>query len=287
MLSNLKFRASGVGALMVGNIGLTENQEQELNGLILEKSTGINANGNKIKWTENKEKKLNELTLKKENPELSETAKSFIKESVISFLTKRKKQIKSKYLEKGIAVEQDAINLLSKVDNKIYFKNDTREYDENFTGECDILEDDKIIDVKASWDIFTFFEADFKDLYYAQAQVYMHLYDRSTFELCYCLINTPQALFKHQVDKLKMEFENETKSADLNPEYVREYNNIINNCFFDELSEMPLSDEFRIKRFVCNKNEEYIKELIYRVGLAKTYANKWVEEFYSKRTFEL
>lgn len=278
MFSELKFRASGVGALMVGSVGLTDVQTKRISELENEKLTEINANGNKVKWSPNKQKELDGLIYKRENPELSETAKRFVRETVISAMTKARKEIKSKYLEKGLLVEDDSISLLSDIDNNFYIKNFERKSDDYFTGECDISEMDVIQDVKSSWDIFTFYEAEWKQLYYAQGQVYMRLWGANEFWLRYCLVNKPYAMYRKEIDALEFKYGNSEVSFDKSPNYHREYDIInYNSLYSGDFALRQIPPEERVITFKCVKDDEYMKELIERVEMARKYASEWWE----------
>jgi hypothetical protein len=101
----------------------------------------------------------------------------------------RTKEIKSKYLEKGLLNESGAIDMINRVHGLNFVKNEIRLTNEYLTGECDIIEKDFVADVKNSWDLFTFDEAhstETKD-YEWQLRAYMELYDKPKAQLYYCL----------------------------------------------------------------------------------------------------
>src|SRR5688572_26741310 len=64
----------------------------------------------------------------------------------------RDKEIHSKYIDKGLQTEEDAITLLSRLYKIPFFKNDRRMTNEFITGEADIT-DPELMDTKACWDI--------------------------------------------------------------------------------------------------------------------------------------
>lgn len=264
-MDNLIFRASGVGALMVGNFGLTEIQEKKLIELS-ERESGI---GRPL--TDNMIAELAELRYKKENPQLSETAKSFVEEAVLQYKYKRRKEIKSKYLEKGILVEQDSVDLLLDVTGNFYEHRTERKTNEYFTGECDLISEDCIVDIKSSFDLFTFHKADFKDLYYWQGQVYMELYDRPKFWLAYCLVDMPKTMFAKLSNDLMYKYDDDH----YNEKYVRELKQLTDNCFFSELSENPIPKFERVKVFESERNHEGMIELKKRVKAARKYADEF------------
>lgn len=146
----------------------------------------------------------------KSNP-ISETAKSKIrilaKEEFYGF----KNYVSNKYLDKGINQEPETIDLINKVRLTDYKKNDIRVSNEYLTGECDILLEDLIIDVKTSWSLATFpatKSEGFDKGYEWQLRAYMMLYDKPYAELIYGMVTTDPDLCKfepielHQVDHI-------------------------------------------------------------------------------------
>jgi len=95
--------------------------------------------------------------------------------------------IKSKYLDKGIYREEDAISLLTEVENIFYVKNEERRTNEDHTGECDVFKEfpDKkiVIDTKCSWDPNTFMQASPDTDYEWQGRIYMELWGADEFWL--------------------------------------------------------------------------------------------------------
>lgn len=105
------------------------------------------------------------LKADKEAGNLSATAKSYLLKCYIKEKFGREKDIKSKYIKKGLAVEEDNITLYSRVKKKFFKKNEIC-LDHNlfiigtpdlFEGES-ILNADAVTDMKSSWDIFTFYD---------------------------------------------------------------------------------------------------------------------------------
>ena len=142
---------------------------------------------------------------------LSAGCKTYIKELVKEDLFGYKSTIDSKYLTKGIDMEDKSIDLYNEVHNTLYLKNTERLSNEFITGECDINAEDKIIDIKTSWSLETFppspEDINNKD-YEWQLRSYMWLYDKPKAELAYCMVSTPDYLLKdwdnwdiHKVDK--------------------------------------------------------------------------------------
>lgn len=130
---------------------------------------------------------------------LSETTKTYLKEWLISEIYGVQKNIKSKYLTKGVILENEAIDrVVEWLDLPLMLKNEKHFEDNNFQGTPDLfLNDDTVIDIKCSLDCFTFplFENEIPTTdYYYQLQVYMWLTGRTKAKLIYVLLNTPDGL---------------------------------------------------------------------------------------------
>ena len=134
---------------------------------------------------------------------LSKTCKSEIESLVKQKLYGYNTYISSKYLSKGIQLENKSIQLYNEVFFTNHIKNDTRLSNDWITGECDINADDLIIDIKTSWSAETFpateEEINNKD-YEWQLRGYMMLYDKPFSELAYCLVETPDELLQYETN---------------------------------------------------------------------------------------
>jgi hypothetical protein len=147
---------------------------------------------------------LDELASKKDDVILSKTCISYLIDIYVQVKYGRSKQIKSLAVKKGNIVEDQSIGLLEEVDDEFgYEKNLQRIFDDFIEGECDIehLKNGvKIIkDVKSSWDANTFQPKTIEKInsdYWWQGQGYLWLYKGEIFELCYCLVNTPDGIIE-------------------------------------------------------------------------------------------
>jgi hypothetical protein len=134
---------------------------------------------------------------------LSQTAKSYIIQKAKEDFFEYRSELNSKYITKGLAQEQDSINLLNLVRLEDYKKNEERVENEWLSGCCDIITDTSIIDIKTSWSLDTFPATTYelKDLsdYEWQGRAYMWLYDMPKFELCYVMVTTaPELLWEYE-----------------------------------------------------------------------------------------
>jgi hypothetical protein len=221
-----KFRASGAAPLLLGEDGLTDKQEERLLELQSEKSTGINKNGNSVKWTDVKAAELTDLITKKfGEPELSVGAKTFIKSVVEKHVYQYKSSFSgNKKTEKGWAVEDQAIELYNLVHLTDLKKSEEELSFGPFKGHPDIIDYDnfKIPDAKSSWDKLTFpkFEEDGRNSDYEwQDKLYLYMKMKMTGDdrwrnggIFYALISTPENLLSdfdledlHYVDNLPLE----------------------------------------------------------------------------------
>jgi hypothetical protein len=160
---------------------------------------------------------------------LSQTAKAHLQEWLTSQIYGVRKEIKSKYLDKGNAVEDAAIEYAAKELGWLFAEKNKEYFEDNyFCGTPDVILDDTIIDIKSSWDCFTFplFDDEIpnKDYFY-QLQVYMHLTGRRKSVLCYVLMNTPEGLsYEEPQDYTSVDskYRIKTFEVEYNPEIIAE-----------------------------------------------------------------
>lgn len=137
---------------------------------------------------------------------LSETTKKYLVEVYIQHHYQREKYIENKYITKGLQVEEDSITLYSQYKSRFFKKNESRFNNEYIAGTPDIILDNEIIDVKSSYDIFTFYNSKMDGInksYYWQLQGYMALTGAHKAKLVYCLVDTPNAIFMRELNSLK------------------------------------------------------------------------------------
>jgi hypothetical protein len=136
---------------------------------------------------------------------ITETAKSAIRKIVKEDLYGFKSFTGNQYTQKGIMLEDQAIELSGRIRARQYQKHVGRVENELITGECDILDLSRklIIDTKVTWDIGThpFFEDEAQDKvkkagYDIQMQAYMWLYDCDVAEVDFWLLPCPAELLK-------------------------------------------------------------------------------------------
>ena len=187
---------------------------------------------------------------------LSKTTISYLEEWTKEQIYSRRKEIFSKYLDKGNAVEVDSLDFIKTHLNYKQLEKNEESFENDFlTGTPDAILDDHIIDVKNSWDCFSFplfFNSIPNKDYYYQAQGYMELTGIDRYKLIYTLMDTPEDLiqreyFGDQSTDL-VEFASKYKYSDIEPQY-------------------------RIKVFDIYRNDEDIENIYNRVDECRQYIN--------------
>lgn len=166
---------------------------------------------------------------------LSETAKTYLTEVYVNARYNRKKEVTNRYMEKGLKVEEDSITLYSRVKKVPFFKNEQRFANDYIVGTPDHV-GDFVLDIKSSWDIFTFtntFQDDLNKKYYWQLQGYMWLTGKQEARLAYCLVNTPDTMIEDA--KRKLAWQMGLIDPSVNPEYIKACEEIDRNSIYDDI----------------------------------------------------
>jgi len=191
----------------------------------------------------------------------------------------RKKDITTKQMDKGIQVEDDSINLFSKVTGDFYFKNEERLENEWFCGHPDIYKGDNILnaeelyDIKSSWEIDTFLpkllEAPDRS-YAAQLNCYYSLTGAKSGGIAYCLVSAPLNIVESEKKGLLWKM---NVISDLSPEYLRASEELTQLMVFDDI-------DYRERCIVIpvERDEELIKKMKDKVPILRT----WLADFHKK-----
>jgi hypothetical protein len=148
---------------------------------------------------------------KSKSEEISEGCKTHLIDVYVSKKYGRNTEINTKYTNKGLFCEDDSITLYSRVKKQFFKKNEIWLTNDHVSGTPDLYTGEsintatRIIDIKSSFDIYTFFRSKFKPLnkeYYWQLQSYMMLTGAKTSTLAYCLVNTPSNILEDEKRKL-------------------------------------------------------------------------------------
>lgn len=203
---------------------------------------------------------------------LSKTAQKHLLEVYIAEKYGRKKDIQTKQMKKGVEVEQDSVDLLSIYLKMPFTKNEQRFTNDYITGLPDIVDNDRIIDIKSSYDLWTFIgniPDKLDSLYHWQMQSYMWLTGTKSAVIAYCLVNTPENIIEQEKYYMLKKMDVATEES---PEYVKEAMKIEFNMSFDDIS----IDE-RVLMFKVERNEDDIIRIQQKVEKAREFLRELEE----------
>lgn len=197
------------------------------------------------------------VSSRKKDEDLSETTKTYLRELYLKEVWGRQKTdlLANKYVRKGIMCETDSIELVERVTGRKYFKNVKTFENEFIIGTPDIV--DPLIDIKTSWDLFTFSSVDeekaLKDYYY-QLLGYMVLTGSGDSILTYCLVNTPEEMINDELYKMSFKA----------PESIIDSHK--NNYIFDDIPEA-----LRVKQYGFDYSDIEWRTLQLKIASARNY----------------
>jgi hypothetical protein len=178
----------------------------------------------------------------------------------------RKRDIQTKQMKKGVEVEGDSIEMLSKYLGNKLEKNEERFKNDFITGLPDIINGNEIIDVKSSYDLWTFLgniPDKLDSLYYAQLQSYMWLTGAIKGTIAYCLCNTPENIIQQEKYYLLKKMNVVSEES---PEFVRESLKLEFNMKFDDIRL-----EEKILLFNIDRDEDFILKIQQKVAAARKF----------------
>jgi len=205
---------------------------------------------------------------KSKSETLSETTRSYLNELFIAEKYSRTREIESKYLAKGLMVEEDSLTLYSQHKKSMFLKNDVRKGNKFITGHPDIVTD-LIIDIKSSWDIFSFFKSvkskTINKDYYWQLQGYMELFNLDSSRLVYCLVNTPEVIRNDEMRKLQWKL---NVLNDEDPTYIEACKELDKLLVYDDI---PINE--RVYEIVIERDYENFSTIYDRIDECRIYLN--------------
>lgn len=270
-IKKFKCRASKIGLLMTNHTGKSykeqyddavskkESLNERLNGFVNKQcKSAIVIENEKIPENEKEIERLKPLI---DEVILSETAKSYCKEWLISEITGKKKDIRTKYFSRGKAMEDSTIQRAGKHYGLELVKNEIELENEYFTGTYDTNTPEIDIDTKVPFDAFTFpfFVTEPDPLYYGQLQGYMNLTGRRKASLFYGLENGSE----EQINKLSWDLARDLGKDE--PD-IEDWDIAVEMLSYDNLP-----DSLRKKFFEFGYDESYIKKAEKMVLASRKY----------------
>lgn len=201
----------------------------------------------------------NIMTKSRTTDPLSQTTRTYLKELWIKEVYGRDREYQTitKFTQKGTMVESDSLDLFEEVTGQKYFKNIQQLENEFVKGSPDIVK--PLIDVKSSWDIFTFAKVDesyvikeHKD----QVIGYCWLTGQRKAEIVYALVNTPDILVNDEMFKLSFKISE------------AEADKYKNNFNFNDIAAKD-----KIKRYALEITDAEIELLQAKILLCREYMN--------------
>ena len=202
----------------------------------------------------------------------TETTKTYLNEIFIQETEGVRKEITSKYFEKGKFQEEDGITMLQNTLHKkdLILKNTERKSNDFIHGECDCFTNGIIYDIKNAWDRFTFGKAELSHEYEWQIRGYIYLWQASQGRLFYCLNNTPDHILQSEYKKIYWQngFQDESDE-----EYVNLCMELKDAHNYDS---KPLHERF--KMWDVQLSADNIDEINEAVINARIYLNQLLKE---------
>lgn len=200
---------------------------------------------------------------------LSKTAQRHLLDVYIAQKYGRIRDIQTKQMKKGVAVERDSIDMLSKLLSIEFSKNEERYSNAYVTGLPDIVDNGMVIDIKSSYDLWTFMgnlPDKLDSLYYWQLMSYMWLTDAKCGYIAYCLSNTPDNIIEQEKYYL---LKNMDVVSEESPEYVKQALKLEFNMKFDDID---ISE--RVLLYKVDRNEDDIIRIEQKVLKAREYLHE-------------
>ena len=196
--------------------------------------------------------------------QLSKTTQSYCESWLKEKIYGKRKEFTSKYTDKGILAEDANIEFANKMLGINSIKNEESFENDFLTGTPDIILENEIIDIKSSWDCFTFplFDTEINTDYYYQLQGYMELTGKRKARLVYVLGDTPVSILHSEANKLKYSLGYDFEEALEIVKKKHDYSHVL--------------DDLRIKVFDVVYDAEIIEKIKQRVKECEIYTNNLI-----------
>lgn len=196
--------------------------------------------------------------------ELPVGAITYLNKWVTEQLYDRTKTFSSKYTEKGNDCEESSINLVAdEYGWGLVSKNDEHFENKWMTGTPDLILSDRVVDLKNSWDCFTFpLFGKLNSDYEWQVQCYMELTGKENASVIYCLMDAPAELVEREAKNLSYQ----AGYSELDFDFYEQVK--------QSMTYSHLPNTLRIKRFNVEKSDKKIQQIKDRVELCRKYISE-------------
>lgn len=226
------------------------------------------------------ELKLESLIEERESCDiLSKSAKSFLVRRYVVEKYYRDSEATPLQMIKGSRVEIDSLDFLCGIIGTKYKKNKRKYSNEFLHGTPDVVEKNLVLEIKNSWDIFTFLnnvKQDVNTQYYWQLQGYMAITAREYAELVYCLISTPDEIIEEEYQRIVLR--NPSIPSD------KKFNKKLRDGLYFNMRFDDIPKEERILRFTVERNDDDIDRIHKKIGQAREFLQEFQERhlFFTK-----
>jgi hypothetical protein len=206
---------------------------------------------------------------------LSKTSQAHLIEVYIDKKYDRQRDIQTKQMKKGTLAEEDSIDLLSRFLKKPLQKNEDRIKNDFITGLPDIFEGrsikdaDNIIDIKTSYDCWTFLAnitGKLDSIYYWQLQSYMWLTGAKTAQIAYCLVDTPESIIMQEKYYLLKKMDVVSEES---PAYLEAASKL---DFSMRFTDIPVNE--RVLMFQVDRSEDDILKIQHKVEVSRNFLHE-------------
>lgn len=194
---------------------------------------------------------------------LGATCRSALRDIWLKEKYGRERDFTSAMIEKGNKNENEGITMLTKQLRTFFKKNTEHFQNDYFTGTPDVIDDGRVFDIKCSWSLSTFFDAEIKKDYEWQGQTYMELTGCKIFNLVYVLTDTPEKLIEQEVNKILYKSADTSLFEDIDKAVRKQMT----------FGDIPPQD--RIKIFHIKHDPEMIQRAKYKIDLCREEYSKF------------
>lgn len=221
---------------------------------------------------------LSEIIPNQKTMAFTETMKKYIRKCFVEEITSSRKEIHSKYLDKGISCEPESTKLLQSalypISKGYPIINAKKERKENayITGETDPIVDGIVYDLKNAYDEYTFEEACLSPKYEWQLTGYMWIHGLKKSRLFYTLNNMPEFLIKKEEQALFYS-KDVYYQDEYDPRYIEACRLLRQRYKYDRL---PIWERFKLWDVAFD--EDRIPIMVNAVTNARKYMNELLLE---------
>lgn len=225
--SDYVFRCHMVGKIIDIPKTLTPNQQETLKGLREKETLTIKQHETLIS--------LENKLIESKTYKLSDSTKKELNRIVQYEKSGRSKILYAKYLDKGLAKEKEARDLISEVLGINLIKDPERKTNKWVTGERDVFHDDILFEIKNAWSFESFSNILLEkanELYLRQNDSYMDLWEIKEGLICHVLVNTPNSLVDDEIRRLSYREDILNIEGDVRDDAIPEVKNLICNQIY-------------------------------------------------------